>query len=199
MGILKYAIIGVAAFVLAPMPPESETAVGAAGKAETVETHEVVSVVLGTVSDLASFCTRQPQTCALVSDFASVAEAKAKYSVRLAYEWANGSDAGDPKAAAAPTQDGLEDVLRQTIEDKPETEFLPTAQPEAPAGGGATLLKSSGLLTGGEAAAVAANDTIITGSLRKLAEANEDAGTNTLTIEDLVPDWRGPSPENVTG
>ena len=52
------------------------------------------------VSDVASFCLRQPGVCETAGYIASRMEAKAKYSVKLLYEWANES-AVAPEVPAA--------------------------------------------------------------------------------------------------
>ena len=52
------------------------------------------------VSDVASFCARQPGVCETAGYIASRMEAKAKYSVKLLYEWANES-AVAPQVPAA--------------------------------------------------------------------------------------------------
>ncbi len=44
-------------------------------------------------ADAASFCNRQPQVCKTAGYVAGKLQAKAKYSVRLIYEWASESNA----------------------------------------------------------------------------------------------------------
>lgn len=162
MGILRYAVIGVAAFVLMPMPPEENQAANPQPVA-AIQTEDLLSVAFGTFTDLASFCARQPQTCEAMAGIAAVAEAKAKYSLKLAYEWANGHSGDD----AGNGSDGIP----------------ASADPAGSVDAGAastTILKQS------------AADPLVTGSISKIA--SNDAGTNSLRIEDLIPDWRGPEP-----
>ena len=173
MGIFKYAVVGIAAFVLMPMPPAEQNA-NAPQPAAAVQTEDIVSVAFGTFTDLASFCVRKPQTCEAMASIAAVAQAKAKYSIRLAYEWANGRE-GDAHSPAATTTG---------------TQPLPAAVqpvPSMPAAGGAdaeeastTILKQSSV------------DPLVTGSNSRVA-ANEE-GTNSLRLDDLIPEWRGPAP-----
>ncbi|MEO1162032.1 MAG: hypothetical protein AAFW74_16570, partial [Pseudomonadota bacterium] len=104
---------------------------------------------------------------------ASIAQAKAKYSFRLAYEWANGSST--PANAVHPAADDALPVSGTHLET--DQEF----GPDTPVGKSISdLLNSSSA------------DPLITGSTTKIADA--DTGTNTLRIEDILPDWRGPEP-----
>ena len=49
----------------------------------------IFEVATNTFSDLASFCARQPGVCETAGFVAHKLELKAKYGVRLIYEWAN--------------------------------------------------------------------------------------------------------------
>lgn len=170
MGITRFLVIGMAALILAPMPPEDTTG-PAAQPATDLKPHQLVSVAIGAFTDVSSFCERQPLTCRAMSDVASVAQAKAKYSIQLAYEWAAGSDAD----TAHPAADHPMPVFGADQETQPF--------PAPDAAGGKSIRD---LLDSSSA------DPMITGSTRKIAEA--DTGTNTLRIEDILPDWRGPEP-----
>ena len=175
MGITKYIILGVAAFALAPMPPEADQSGQQVQPVANLQTHEVISGAIGAFTDVASFCVRQPQTCEAMGDIATIAEAKAKYSFRLAYEWANGAATG----AAEDTQQ-----LKGTVPVSAPGDDIQLAPPrgaDQPTDAGLSdLLKSS-----------SATDPITTNSTTQLA-AGPDTGTNTLKIDDLVPEWRGP-------
>jgi len=171
MGITRILVIGMAALILAPMPPEDPTASANQPPAADVQTHQLVSVAIGTFTDVSSFCERQPVTCRVMSDVTSIAQAKAKYSIRLANEWAAGTD-GDTTYPAA------DDAIPVFGTDRETNTF-----PEPDAAGGKSIRD---LIDSSSA------DPLITGSTRKVAEA--DAGTNTLRIEDILPDWRGPEP-----
>lgn len=160
MGIFRFAVIGIAAFVLMPMPPEEQNT-AAPQPAAAIQTEDLLSVAFGTFTDLASFCARQPQTCEAMAGIAAVAEAKAKYSLKLAYEWANGQAAQSGQPSALPASGEPADG---------------NAANEA----STTILKQS------------AADPLVTGSTAKIA--SNDDGTNSLRIEDLIPDWRGPEP-----
>ncbi len=170
MGITKYMILGAVAFALAPMPPEGPLHINNATPVAALQTHEMISVAIGTFADVASFCERQPQTCEVLSNIADIAQAKAKYSIRLAYEWANGSPAA-----------GLQ--LKGT---------LPVSGPGEAIDLGPAPSSDAGLTTGVSnifKSSLAA-DPVVTGSFARMASADE--GSNTLRIDDLVPEWRGP-------
>jgi len=170
MGITRILIVGLAALILAPMPPENQTATANGETVAELQTHQLVSVAIGTFTDVSSFCERQALTCKAMGDVADIAQAKVRYSIRLAYEWANGTEsAGHPVSNDALPVSDTRNKLNST------------AVPDAPGGQDISdLLRSSSL------------DLLVTGSTRQIAEA--DSGTNTLRIEDLLPDWRGPEP-----
>ena len=173
MGITRISIVGMAALILATMPPSNTSLSANPPPAAELHTHQLVSVAIGTFADVSSFCERQPLTCAAMSDVVSVAQAKTKYSIRLAYEWASGTD-----MSADATHSAADDALPVSGTDHDVNEM---PQPDAAGGKGISdLLNSSSA------------DALVTGSTTKLADA--DAGTNTLRIEDILPDWRGPEP-----
>lgn len=83
-------VLGGAGFLL-PSPPESVPAPGAVAAAEQVSAFDMLSSASMTVSDMAGFCGRQPEVCTTAYYVAGKIEAKAKYGVKLLYEWANDS------------------------------------------------------------------------------------------------------------
>lgn len=89
MRILRTTIVlaGVAAFM--PSPPEDvNQAAPSVASAEASDTG-YIEVAANTFSDLTSFCVRQPGVCETAGFVAHKLELKAKYGVRLIYEWAN--------------------------------------------------------------------------------------------------------------
>jgi hypothetical protein len=134
-----------------------------------LETHTLLSAAIGTVADVATFCARQPQTCEAMASVASVAEAKAKYSLKLAYEWANGQPIAAPVGDNGQSN-GISGLLKQ-----PDLQDRHAPQPSAELGASPA-------------------DPLVTGSTSRMAETRTDTGTNTLRIDDLIPDWRGPEP-----
>lgn len=135
-------LAGVSAFM--PSPPEEQTLTTADQAQASTAVPGLVSAASSAVSDVASFCIRQPGVCEAAGYVATKMEAKAKYSVRLIYEWA--SDASnEPKASPLENQ-------------------------------------------------ADAGDPINTGSTQLAdAAAAPDKSQSTLTIEDLIPEWRGPA------
>ena len=87
MRIIRTIIVlsGIAAFL--PSAPEDQAApnVASAGVVDT----GYIEVAANTFSDLTSFCARQPSVCETAGFVAHKLELKAKYGVRLIYEWAN--------------------------------------------------------------------------------------------------------------
>ncbi len=98
--------------VLMPTPPEDM----GGGNHKSAATGELLSAAVNTVADVNGFCSRQASVCDTANLVAVGLEAKAKYSVRLIYEWANESRGG-------------------TVPDQAfETDRLPTASVEQVAG-----------------------------------------------------------------
>jgi hypothetical protein len=89
MRILRTIIVlaGVAAFM--PSPPEDVNQAGPSVVSAEVPDTGYLEVATNTFSDLASFCARQPSVCETAGFVAHKLELKAKYGVRLIYDWAN--------------------------------------------------------------------------------------------------------------
>lgn len=77
---------GLAIFL--PSPPEDAGA-GKASQTSAGQSGLIGSATLAIV-DAAGFCGRQPTVCQTAGIVAGKLEAKAKYNVKLLYEWANG-------------------------------------------------------------------------------------------------------------
>ena len=123
-----------AIWFLMPAPPES--ALKSAGI--TVNTPALLSAAASTVADLGAFCGRQPGVCETAGNVAGHLEARAKYGVRLIYDWAYEAN------------------------KRPLGKRIDELQAEAA-------------------------DAIETGSL-----SGVNVSQNTLTLEDYIPEWRGP-------
>jgi Family of unknown function (DUF5330) len=145
MRIIKTGLFLTALAVLAPSPPESEVArLVQQGRSEP-SAFQVVSAASKAFGDMSGFCARQPSVCETAQYVAVRLEAKAKYSVRLLYDWANEASSG-PGGVSAPA------------------------------------------LANG-------SDSIATGSTVKLASSDDSQSSqSTLKLEDLIPQWRGPTP-----
>jgi len=104
MKIIRAAIyLGVIAFLL-PSPPEQpaprHAALGMAGAAPApvASNGDLLAAALGAVDDMSGFCTRQPAVCDTARILLVKLEAKAKYSMRLLYQWAE-----TPETPAVPS------------------------------------------------------------------------------------------------
>ena len=94
-----------------PSPPE-EVAIGNDGVvAQQVSTLEVLSSASSAVTDVAGFCTRQPEVCNTAGYMAGKLEAKAKYTVKLICEWASESTS-DPALPAQSQEATKIDLLK---------------------------------------------------------------------------------------
>jgi Family of unknown function (DUF5330) len=104
MGILRTVIVvsGLAAFI--PAPPEDSVQVVTNVAASDIGAG-YIQVATGTFSDLAGFCDRQPGVCKTAGYVAYKLERKAKYGVKLIYEWAN--EASPPRSDIATQSDPI--------------------------------------------------------------------------------------------
>ena len=66
---------------------------------EVVCETEIEQVVCGAVDDVSGFCTRQPTVCDTARILLVKLEAKAKYGMRLIYQWAETPEPATPAAA----------------------------------------------------------------------------------------------------
>jgi Family of unknown function (DUF5330) len=94
-----FVLSGITVFM--PSPPEGlDQATQGLADAKVSETG-YFEVATNTFSDLAAFCERQPGVCVTAGFVAHKLELKAKYGVRLIYEWANEASTV-PAAAVQP-------------------------------------------------------------------------------------------------
>jgi hypothetical protein len=97
MRLIRTIVVLAGAGFLLPAPPEAPPgATTAPHGAQPVSTLDMLSSAGSAVSDVAGFCLRQPEVCSTATYMAERLEAKAKYSVKLIYEWAAESTA-DPE------------------------------------------------------------------------------------------------------
>ncbi len=89
MRIFRTLILLMGVAVLMPSPPEEATPQAAA----EVSTPGLFGSATMAIADAATFCSRQPQVCQTAGYVAGKLQAKAKYSVRLIYDWASESSA----------------------------------------------------------------------------------------------------------
>ncbi|MBC8037492.1 MAG: DUF5330 domain-containing protein [Rhizobiales bacterium] len=105
--------------VLMPSPPDDPIQVEQVGR--HVSTPGLIGSATMAFSDAASFCSRQPQVCQTAGYVADKLQAKAKYSVRLIYEWASESTAEpeiqpfDTQAHADPIRTGSTAVAEAAL------------------------------------------------------------------------------------
>jgi hypothetical protein len=107
MRIVRTIILLSAVVLLMPSPPDSEKKDQGFMIASDVSAPEIFVAATRAASDIGGFCAREPQVCVTATYVAHVLEAKAKYSVRLIYDWANEASSSD----AAPHQAEAVDVL----------------------------------------------------------------------------------------
>ena len=95
MRIVRTIILLSAIVILMPSPPESEKKNASLIAANDVSAPEIFVAATRAASDIGGFCAREPQVCVTATYVAQMLEAKAKYSVRLIYDWANEASSSD--------------------------------------------------------------------------------------------------------
>lgn len=100
MRIVRTIILLSAIIILMPSPPESQKQDAGLIASNDVSVPEMFIAATRTASDLGGFCGREPQVCETAVYVAHMLEAKAKYSVRLIYDWANEASSDTPPVKA---------------------------------------------------------------------------------------------------
>jgi len=168
MKLIKYSLIAAVGVFLLPAPPPDTFAVMQGGTRINLQTGEVLSAAASTFSDVSGFCQRQPAVCSTAGQALSALEVRAKYNFQRLYEWSQSS--GQTPGVKTPT-------LNQT----PSISISVSPQAMAPRG------QFDQIITGSiEPTAVKAPLPML------LAQANRVPSGNTLRLEDLLPEWRGP-------
>jgi hypothetical protein len=108
MRIIRTIIVlsGIAAFM--PSAPDEVNQAGPTMASTEVSDTGYFAVATNTFSDLASFCARQPGVCETAGFVAHKLELKAKYGVRLIYDWAN--EASTPSAVQPKIANGSDPI-----------------------------------------------------------------------------------------
>ena len=108
MRIIRTIIVlsGIAAFM--PSAPEDVNQAAPATASAEISNTGYLEVATNTFSDLASFCARQPGVCETAGFVAHKLELKAKYGVRLIYDWAN--EASTTSAVEPDIADGSDPI-----------------------------------------------------------------------------------------
>lgn len=108
MRIIRTIIVlsGIAAFM--PSAPEDVNQAAPSVTSAEISDAGYLEVAANTFSDLASFCARQPGVCETAGFVAHKLELKAKYGVRLIYDWAN--EASTPSAVQPKIANGIDPI-----------------------------------------------------------------------------------------
>ena len=96
-------LTGVGVFM--PSPPDEQQPQGS-----QVSTPELIGSATSAFADMAGFCAREPAVCQTAGYVAGKLEAKAKYSVKLIYEWANESTSEPQLSPLANEADGSDQL-----------------------------------------------------------------------------------------
>jgi len=128
---------------------------------------EALGAAMSTVQDVAGLCERKPDICEAGSAAWDTFQRKARYGARALYHWANGGDAA-AETQLAPVE-ASEDRSARAIDFAASFQVAGNTEP------------------------------LHTGAVNPTAPLELDRPTvdrpdsqNTLTIEDLIPEWSGP-------
>jgi hypothetical protein len=89
MRVVRTIIILGAIAILMPSPPEESSRASLISSPPDITAPQFIHAASRAASDVGAFCGRQPTVCETAGFIAHKLEAKAKYSVKLIYEWAN--------------------------------------------------------------------------------------------------------------
>lgn len=134
---------------------------------------DALGAAMSTVEDVAGLCERKPHICEAGSAAWDTFQRKARYGVRAIYQWANGDDVPaegrlSPRVPVEPKEDRSAGAIDFTapFQVSGNTEPLHT-----------------GTVHPG---------TVNPGTPADTSTAGRPDSQNTLTIEDLIPEWSGP-------
>ena len=126
MGMIRKAIVAAGLFAVLPMPPQDGSQ--PAGQTRPAPgTIAYVAAASETYSDVAGFCQRQPMACDVGQYIATTAQAKAKYSAKIIYEWAN-AEGQTAKPALAPNGETAEALAIPVPVERPQHLMAPQTQ-----------------------------------------------------------------------
>ena len=95
---------------LVPSPPDDVNQARQSVASAKASDTGYFEVATNTFSDLAAFCARQPGVCETAGFVAHKLELKAKYGVRLIYEWANEANPMPSSALRHDLADGSDPI-----------------------------------------------------------------------------------------
>jgi hypothetical protein len=131
---------------------------------ERVSAGETIGAAISAAGDIAGLCARQPEVCETGSAAWQTFQNKARYGFELLYNWAGGDEPTD--------EDG-----------------------EATEGGQTNASNNAGLpraIVVSENTAPLHTGSADTRRITPAAGGNDAKSQNTLKIEDLIPQWKGP-------
>jgi hypothetical protein len=117
MGMLRTGLILAVGFVLLPSPPPDQSGTAATSGPSAFA---YMAAAAETMADMRGFCQRNPNACVTGAAIADTVEGKVRYSLKLAYEWANDGDAKDAKPGVAEFRGTLTDEDLEPAWRKPK-------------------------------------------------------------------------------
>ena len=129
-----------------------------------VSATDTIGAALSAAGDIAGLCSRQPDVCETGSAAWQTFQSKARYGAELLYDWAAGEDT--PADAAAPDSE-VKRMQTSARNGGVTSRIFSMSENTAPIHTGSTMVPANG--------------------------DKRQKSQNTLGIEDLIPQWEGPS------
>ncbi len=194
MKIIKYGIVAVIGAFLLPAPPDDQFMVSNTGQRINLETGEVLVAAASTYSDVLSFCERQSAVCSTAGQVWASLEVKVKYNFQRVYEWSNGTSQDQMRIPVMPRLP--QQQISLPVINGPRNVAPADNAPEKLPQQNSTYSPNASVEKAAQKPPHLNVERLAfyTGSVRiQMANATTDNNTNnTLQIEDLIPEWRGP-------
>ena len=117
---------GITVFIPSPPDDDSQARQSAAGAKASDASY--IAVATNTFSDLAAFCERQPGVCETAGFVAHKLELKAKYGVRLIYDWANEANPAPSSSIQPDLADGTDPIKTGSVKLASTKQLAPASQ-----------------------------------------------------------------------
>lgn len=152
--------------VLLPSEPRPEQrSANVKETVKTISTTQALNAAQDTFSDLSGFCGRNAHVCDASGTAIDMLQRKAKYAVRMVYQWAQyRPDQNEPLTPRQSADLSKKQTKPATLKEKAPVRVSELAGP------------------------------LITGTVkpRPRPQLNKARSGNTLRIDDMIPEWRGP-------
>ena len=128
MRILRTITLLAAITVFMPSPPDDDSKARQNVAGAKASDASYIAVATNTFSDLAAFCERQPGVCETAGFVAHKLELKAKYGVRLIYDWASEANPASSSLLEPDVADGSDPIETGSVKLASAKRLAPPSQ-----------------------------------------------------------------------